>query len=70
MVPAPQEKPDVHETIAVVSEPEKLQDVDVDARLNNSEALGTSLPHPDGYFGTEKTFGGAFLPPPSTQSLR
>lgn len=40
------------------------QEQDVDARLNNSEALGTSLPHADGYFGTDKTYGGAYLPPP------
>jgi hypothetical protein len=32
--------------------------------LDNSNALGTSLPHPDGFFGVEKTYGGAFLPPP------
>jgi len=31
--------------------------------LENSEALGTSLPHPDGFFGAEKTYGGAFVPP-------
>jgi len=35
-----------------------------EAFLHNSEALGTSLPHADGYFGAEKTYGGAFLPPP------
>jgi len=40
------------------------QEQDVDACLNNSDALGTSLPHPDGYFGAEKNYGGAFLPPP------
>jgi len=41
------------------------QEVDIgDARLNNSDALGTSLPHADGYFGADKTYGGAFLPPP------
>lgn len=40
------------------------QEVDADARLNNSDALGTSLPHADGCFGAEKTYGGAFLPPP------
>mmetsp|Transcript_4981 Transcript_4981/g.11072 ORF Transcript_4981/g.11072 Transcript_4981/m.11072 type:complete len:440 (-) Transcript_4981:249-1568(-) len=34
------------------------------ARLENSSALGTSLPHSDGYFGADKTYGGAFLPPP------
>jgi tryptophan synthase beta chain len=32
--------------------------------LDNSEALSTSLPHPDGFFGDDKTYGGAFLPPP------
>ena len=40
------------------------KDKEMDACLNNSEALGTSLPHADGYFGEEKTYGGAFLPPP------
>jgi len=43
----------------------KEQEIDAEnARLENSEALGTSLPHADGYFGDEKTYGGAFLPPP------
>jgi tryptophan synthase beta chain len=32
--------------------------------LDNSSALSTSLPHADGFFGEDKTFGGAFLPPP------
>uniref|UniRef100_A0A7S2R108 tryptophan synthase n=1 Tax=Eucampia antarctica TaxID=49252 RepID=A0A7S2R108_9STRA len=32
--------------------------------LNNSNALGTLLPHPDGYFGADKFYGGAYLPPP------
>jgi tryptophan synthase beta chain len=31
--------------------------------LDNSEALSTSLPAADGFFGEEKTYGGAFLPP-------
>mmetsp|Transcript_57866 Transcript_57866/g.64650 ORF Transcript_57866/g.64650 Transcript_57866/m.64650 type:complete len:478 (-) Transcript_57866:190-1623(-) len=35
-----------------------------DQYLHNSQALGTSLPHPDGYFGAAKTYGGAYLPPP------
>lgn len=34
------------------------------AHLNNSQALKTSLPHPDGFFGDDKKYGGAFLPPP------
>jgi len=32
--------------------------------LDNSNALSTSLPHADGFFGEDKTYGGAFLPPP------
>jgi|TARA_B110001469_G_C9573931_1_gene284614 hypothetical protein len=35
-----------------------------DAHLDNSSALKTSLPAPDGYFGDEKKYGGAYLPPP------
>ena len=35
-----------------------------DAHLDNASALETSLPHADGFFGEDKTFGGAFLPPP------
>jgi len=35
-----------------------------DTHLHNSHALSTSLPHPDGFFGDDKTFGGAFVPPP------
>jgi len=50
MVPAPQEQED---EIGVAAH----------AHLDNSSALGTSLPHADGYFGAEKTYGGAFLPP-------
>ena len=34
------------------------------AYLDNLTALGTSLPHADGFFGEDKTYGGAFLPPP------
>jgi tryptophan synthase beta chain len=32
--------------------------------LDNSVVLGTSLPHEDGFFGQDKTYGGAFVPPP------
>lgn len=32
--------------------------------LDNSSALSTALPYPDGFFGEDKTYGGAFLPPP------
>lgn len=32
--------------------------------LYNSKALSTSLPHKDGFFGENKKYGGAFLPPP------
>mmetsp|Transcript_76788 Transcript_76788/g.222944 ORF Transcript_76788/g.222944 Transcript_76788/m.222944 type:complete len:434 (+) Transcript_76788:77-1378(+) len=32
--------------------------------LDNSNALATSLPHADGFFGEEKSYGGAFVPPP------
>ena len=32
--------------------------------LNNSKALSTSLPSEDGFFGEDKKYGGAFLPPP------
>jgi tryptophan synthase beta chain len=32
--------------------------------LDNSEALSTSVSAADGFFGEEKTYGGAFLPPP------
>lgn len=35
-----------------------------DTHLDNSKALSTSLPAEDGYFGQDKTYGGAFLPPP------
>ena len=34
------------------------------AHLDNSSALQTSLPAPDGYFGDDKKYGGAYLPPP------
>ena len=34
------------------------------AHLHNSQALSTSLPATDGYFGNDKKYGGAFLPPP------
>ncbi len=34
------------------------------AHLDNSSALKTSLPAPDGYFGEDKKYGGAYLPPP------
>lgn len=37
---------------------------DDSTHLENSQALSTSLPHADGFFGVDKTFGGAFLPPP------
>ena len=33
------------------------------AHLENSNALSTSLPHKDGFFGQDKKYGGAFLPP-------
>jgi len=36
----------------------------VEAHLHNSNALATSLPHADGFFGEDKKYGGAFLPPP------
>jgi len=32
--------------------------------LQNSQALGTTLPAADGFFGDDKKYGGAFLPPP------
>jgi tryptophan synthase beta chain len=32
--------------------------------LDNCNALSTALPHPDGFFGEDKTYGGAFVPPP------
>lgn len=32
--------------------------------LDNSVALSTSLPAKDGFFGDQKEYGGAFLPPP------
>lgn len=32
--------------------------------LDNSKALSTSLPDENGFFGDDKTYGGAFLPPP------
>ena len=35
-----------------------------ETHLDNGAALSTSLPHADGFFGEEKTYGGAFLPPP------
>lgn len=35
-----------------------------EAHLNNSSALATSLPAADGFFGEDKKYGGAFLPPP------
>lgn len=34
------------------------------AQLTNSSGLATSLPAADGFFGEEKKYGGAFLPPP------
>jgi tryptophan synthase beta chain len=34
------------------------------AHLNNSSALSTALPHADGFFGVDKAYGGAFVPPP------
>lgn len=37
---------------------------DDSAHLDNSKALKTSLPDSDGYFGDDKIYGGAFLPPP------
>ncbi|KAJ1454985.1 tryptophan synthase beta subunit-like PLP-dependent enzyme [Pelagophyceae sp. CCMP2097] len=33
------------------------------AHLDNASSLGTALPHADGFFGEEKKYGGAFLPP-------
>jgi hypothetical protein len=35
-----------------------------DAHLHNSSGLSTALPHSDGFFGDDKKYGGAFLPPP------
>lgn len=35
-----------------------------ETHLDNGVALSTSLPHADGFFGDDKTYGGAFLPPP------
>jgi tryptophan synthase beta chain len=35
-----------------------------DTHLDNSNALETLLPHADGFFGIDKTYGGAFVPPP------
>jgi tryptophan synthase beta chain len=35
-----------------------------ETHLENGKALSTALPHPDGFFGDDKTYGGAFLPPP------
>ena len=32
--------------------------------LDNSSGLATSLPHSDGFFGEDKKYGGAFIPPP------
>ena len=32
--------------------------------LDNTNALRTSLPSPDGFFGDENVYGDAFLPPP------
>lgn len=32
--------------------------------LDNSNALSTTLPHSDGFFGDDKKYGGAFVPPP------
>lgn len=34
------------------------------SHLDNSTALNTSLPAADGFFGDDKKYGGAFLPPP------
>jgi len=34
------------------------------ANLDNTSALNTSLPAADGFFGDDKKYGGAFLPPP------
>jgi tryptophan synthase beta chain len=36
----------------------------IDTFLDNDQALSTSLPDEDGFFGEEKKYGGAFLPPP------
>jgi tryptophan synthase beta chain len=33
------------------------------SHLDNSNALSTFLPHGDGFFGPDKKYGGAFLPP-------
>ncbi|VEU38810.1 unnamed protein product [Pseudo-nitzschia multistriata] len=54
MVPSPQEQEPPPSPPAGCEE----------THLHNSEALGTSLPHPDGFFGPDKAYGGAFLPPP------
>ena len=48
----------------MVPVPEKKFEEENATHLHNSSALGTSLPHPDGYFGSEKVYGGAYLPPP------
>jgi len=34
------------------------------AHLDNIDALSTALPHGDGFFGDDKKYGGAFVPPP------
>jgi len=47
-----------------MAHPPKEEDISAEARLHNTNALGTSLPHSDGFFGDDKTYGGAFLPPP------
>lgn len=49
---------------SLISDSTSLPRSDDDPHLDNSSALKTSLPHPDGYFGEDKTYGGAFLPPP------
>ena len=42
----------------------KTSKPNIDAHLQNSNALKTSLPAADGFFGEDKKYGGAYLPPP------
>jgi tryptophan synthase beta chain len=40
-----------------------MSSTDSTHHLDNSNALSTMLPHADGFFGSDKKYGGAFLPP-------
>jgi len=58
-------------SVDVATSTEALQNVQTikskdanDQHLDNSRGLATQLPAADGFFGAEKTYGGAFLPPP------